>query len=101
MTGTSTTEIDPKDSLSYGLSLGYFVTPQVQLEFVWSRQATQLEVSGTNTVEIGDVNLDNYHGGLSYHFGESDAERPSVPLAGPRRHGDGRPRLHRPHRRGA
>ena len=73
--------IDPADSISYGLSLGYFVTENVQLEFVWSRQPTTLEISGTQTVEIGDLNIDNYHGGFSYHFGEIDAgARPYLSL---------------------
>jgi outer membrane protein W len=73
--------IGPKDSISFGLSLGYFVTPTTQLEFVWNHQGTQLEVSGTNTVEIGDVSLDDFHGGVSYHFGDTDASaRPYLSL---------------------
>ena len=73
--------IGPKDSISYGISLGYFVTPTTQLEFVWNHQATQLELGGTNTAEIGDVSLDDFHGGVSYHFGDSDASaRPYLSL---------------------
>ena len=65
--------IGPKDSISYSLTLGYFVTPNWQLEALWSRQPTQLEVGGTNSADIGDMNFDNIHGIASYHFGEPDA----------------------------
>jgi len=72
---------DPKDSASYGFSAGFFVTEQVELGFLWGRQDTVLELSGTSTVEVADLNIDNYHGFFAYNFGHSRATvRPYVLL---------------------
>lgn len=49
------------------------MTPSWELEFLWNRQQSKLEVGGTNTVEFGDMNVDNYHGILSYNFGDRRA----------------------------
>lgn len=71
--------IDPQDSVSFSLTLGYFVTENWEIELLWDRQPTKLEIGGTNTFEIGDLNLDNYHGLVSYNFGDSDAQaRPFI-----------------------
>jgi len=65
--------IDPQDSFTYSLSAGYFLTENVEIGFLWGRQATKLEASGTRVVEIGDINIDNYHGYFAYNFGDVDA----------------------------
>jgi outer membrane protein W len=71
--------IEPKDSFSWGLSLGFFVTPNVQVEFLYDQQKSQFAVTGTSAIDIGDVNVSNYHGVLAYNFGDSDAQvRPFV-----------------------
>jgi outer membrane protein W len=65
--------IDPKDSFSWGLSIGYFFNENSQLEFIYDQQVSTLEASGTATTEIDDFTIKNYHGVYSYHFGETDA----------------------------
>ncbi len=65
--------IEPKDSFSYGLNIGFFVNPNVEIGFLFSQQKSKLEVIGTAAREIGDQSVDNYHGYLAYNFGESDA----------------------------
>jgi outer membrane protein W len=71
--------IDPKDSFSWGLTAGFFVTPNVQLEFLFDQQQSKLAVTGTSTVDVGDMSVSNYHGVLAYNFGASDASvRPFV-----------------------
>jgi hypothetical protein len=65
--------LDPKDSFGWGFDIGVFVTPQVELGFLYSNQPTTLEISGTNTVEIGDMSVTTYHGYFAYNFGEEDA----------------------------
>jgi len=71
--------IDPQDSLSYGAQVGFFVTPNFEVGFLWDRQDTKLEVSGTRTVEIGDLTVSNYHGYFAYNLGDADAPvRPYV-----------------------
>jgi len=66
--------IEPKDSFSYNLHLGYFVNPALEVGFLFSQQKSQLEVGGTQTFTIGDMNVDNYHGFIAYHFGDEDAK---------------------------
>jgi opacity protein-like surface antigen len=65
--------IEPKDSFSYSLNLGFFVTPNVEVGGLFSQQKSKLEVGGTTVREIGDQSVDNYHGYFAYNFGESDA----------------------------
>jgi len=71
--GNTYDRIDPKDSMSFGLSFGYFVTPKAQVGFLWTRQPTTLEVSGTTVKEIADINIDGYYGFIAYHFGDEEA----------------------------
>jgi len=71
--GNIYTEIGPKDSASFNANVGFYVTPQVELGFLWGRQKGTLEVLGTTTREVGDQNIDNYHGYVAYNFGEPDA----------------------------
>ena len=74
--------IEPKDSFSYSLNLGFFVTPQVEVGFLFSQQKSTLQVTGTTDREIGDQSVDNYHGYFAYNFGEPDASVRPYLLAG-------------------
>jgi hypothetical protein len=65
--------IDPKDSSSWGFTGEYFINENIEVGFQFNRQASTLEVGGTTTREIGDFNVDNYHGIFSYNFGHSEA----------------------------
>ena len=71
--------IEPKDSFSWGLTVGFFVSPTLEVGFLFDRQESQFQVTGTSTINIGDVGVANYHGILAHNFGESDAQvRPFV-----------------------
>jgi outer membrane protein W len=71
--------IDPKDSFSWNLTFGYYFTEQWEIEFLYGQQASKLELGGTNTREIGDFAIKNYHGIFSYNFGDSSAKaRPFI-----------------------
>jgi hypothetical protein len=73
--------IEPKDSMSWSLSLGYFVNPNTEIGFLFDQQMSTLAVTGTTEREIGDMNVSNYHGYFAYNFGESDAKvRPFLML---------------------
>lgn len=61
-------QIEPVDSLSWGFTLGYIMTSRLEIEFLYDRQPTTLQVTGTNTVEVADMTITNYHGMLSFHF---------------------------------
>ena len=65
--------IDPQDSAHFGFSGGVFVNPNTEIGFLYRRQMTKLDVSGTNTKTLGDLNIDNYHGYFTYYFGDPDA----------------------------
>ena len=65
---------DPKDSAMFGLGIGFFVTPSAEVGFLWRRQATAIELSGTTTTELGDTNIDGYHGYFAYYFGDPEGK---------------------------
>jgi hypothetical protein len=70
--GSVYTRADPMDGVSFGASLGVFITPQAEFEFAWGHRATTLDVSGTGPVRSGDMTIDNYHGHFVYNFGERE-----------------------------
>ena len=71
--------VDPKDAFSWGARLGYNMSPNVEVGFLFDQQSTQLEIGGTSPFEIGDLSVRNYHGYFAYNFGEPDASaRPYV-----------------------
>src|SRR5512135_1750505 len=59
--GATYTRADPKDSVSYGFTFGVYATPQAEVEFLWNRQASTLEVTGSGPTLSGDMNVDTYH----------------------------------------
>ena len=61
--------IDPVDSVSWGFTLGVFLTRGLELEFLFDRQLSTLQVGGTSTVDVADLSIGNYHGAFSYNFG--------------------------------
>jgi opacity protein-like surface antigen len=70
--GAVYTRADPKDSADFGFTFGGYLTPQVEIEFLWSRQMSAMEVRGTGPTLSGDMNVDNYHGNFVYNFGDED-----------------------------
>jgi len=71
--------VDPKDSGSYGFSVGVVVGGHSEVGFMFGQQLSKLELGGTNTREVGDLKLTGYHGYFGYNFGEPDAQvRPFI-----------------------
>ena len=60
--------VDPKDSSAFGASFGIHVAGGAELGFMYSRQFSKLQFGGTNDREVGDLNIDTYHGYFSYDF---------------------------------
>jgi hypothetical protein len=60
--------LDPADALSWGFTAGVFITPRVELEFLYNRQSTTLQASGITVTDVGDLTISNYHGIGSFHF---------------------------------
>jgi opacity protein-like surface antigen len=65
--------IDPKDSFSWGLRVGFLVTEEAEVGFLFDQQPTTLQISGTSKFDIGDMSVRNYHGYFAYNFGDGDA----------------------------
>ena len=73
--------VDPKDSWAWGLRLGLFAGENSEIGFLYDQQPTEIEVSGTSTVKLGDIKLHNYHGYYAFNFGDAEAGvRPVRPL---------------------
>jgi opacity protein-like surface antigen len=71
--------VDPVDSMNFGFSLGFFLSPSAEIGFLWRRQASKAEVSGTDVVTLGDWNIDGYHGYAAYYFGDPEGKvRPYI-----------------------
>ena len=77
--GQTYDRVDPQDSVNFGFSLGFLATPSAEIGFLWRRQATKLDVSGTTVTTVGDMNIDGYHGYGAYYFGDPEAKaRPYI-----------------------
>lgn len=70
---------DPKDSASFGFSLGVLASEHAEVGFIYGRQPTQFLLGGTAEREIGDLDITTYHGYFAYNFGAADSPvRPFV-----------------------
>jgi hypothetical protein len=65
--------IEPKDSFSYSLNVGFLANPNLEIGFLFAQQKSTLQVTGTTEREVGDQSVDNYHGYVAYNFGDEDA----------------------------
>jgi hypothetical protein len=65
--------IDIKDSFSWGFGVGFNVSETAEVGFLFNQQMSTLAIEGTNTLDIGDMNVTSYHPYFAYNFGESDA----------------------------
>jgi hypothetical protein len=70
--------VDPKDAFSWGARIGFNLTPNTELGFLFNMQSTDLEASGIVNLSVPQT-VYNYHGYFAYNFGEADATaRPYV-----------------------
>jgi len=65
--------IDPKDSFSWGAQIGFLVSENVEVGFLFNQQQSKLVLGGQATREIGDQSIYNYHGYVAYNFGYGDS----------------------------
>lgn len=70
-------KINPTSGMSYGFMFGFFVNENMEVGFLYDRQNSMLEASGTTKTEFADLKVTNYHGVFIYNFAdEDDAVRP-------------------------
>ena len=73
--------IEPDDAVSYAFTIGFFASEGAEVGFQWNRQQSKLLVGGPGigNRDVGDMNVDNYHGYFAYNFGDYDVPvRPYV-----------------------
>jgi hypothetical protein len=69
--------IDVKSGGSFGLSFGAVMQTGGEIGFMWGRQMSKLGVSGPGTsIDIGDMDIDHYHGYFGYNFIPGSHVRP-------------------------
>jgi len=67
--------VDPKDSFRWGLDVGVYTTENVEVGFMWNQQMSALVLKGPAAErEVGDMNVNQYHGYFAYNMGDSDAK---------------------------
>lgn len=74
--------IDPKDSFSWGARIGIFATKHAEIGFLFNEQQSKLQIGGSSTFEVGNLDVRNYHGYFAYNFGPSHAPVRPYLLAG-------------------
>ncbi|MCG6920618.1 MAG: porin family protein [Acidobacteria bacterium] len=67
------TGIGPSDGLSWGLRLGIMASKHAEIGFLFNQQPTEIEITGTSTVKLGDESIRNYHGYIGYNLGGAHA----------------------------
>jgi outer membrane protein with beta-barrel domain len=67
--------LDVTSGGSFGFTIGAFVGPNFELEFLWDRQFSTVQISNpAPDLTLADQNVDNYHGNFVYNWGELDAK---------------------------
>ena len=67
--------LDVTSGGSFGFTIGAFVGPNFELEFLWDRQFSTVQISNpAPDLTLADQNVDNYHGNFVYNWGEPDAK---------------------------
>jgi hypothetical protein len=66
--------IGPKDAMSFGLDFGFFVNENIEVGGLFSQQKSKMVLGGTNTRELGDWAVQNYHGIVTYNLGDPPAK---------------------------
>jgi len=65
---------------SYGFTIGAFVSERFEVEFLYSRQSSEIQISEPSpTRKLANQDVENYHGVVSYNWGGAhSAFRPYI-----------------------
>jgi opacity protein-like surface antigen len=66
--------VDVKDGTSWGFSVGVHANDNVEVGFLFGQQFSRLDLTGTNTLEVGDLTVTSYHPYVAFNVGEVDAQ---------------------------
>ena len=75
-------KVHVKNSLNAGVTFGYNFSEQVEAEFLWRRQYSEGEATGTVipspvvpiSGKLFNLNIDQYQGNMLYHFASGEAK---------------------------
>jgi hypothetical protein len=71
--GQILTHVNPTGGGAWHVTAGLFANENLEIEFLWSRQRSQLEAVGEATsLILTTMSVDNYHGSLVYNFNTRD-----------------------------
>ena len=72
--------IDPKDAFKWGFGIGALLGENAEVGFLYGQAASTLQISGpTQTVDVGDMKINNYHAYFQYNFGDNQTKvRPYI-----------------------
>jgi opacity protein-like surface antigen len=77
--GNSYNAIDIKDAFNWGLMFGVMPNDHFEVGFMFNQQQSALRLEGTKNRELGDMNVNSYHGYFAYNFGDREAKlRPYI-----------------------
>jgi len=63
--------VDPKDSFKWGLGAGVLLGQHGEVGFLFGQQLSKLQIGGSQTIDVGDLTVNTYHGYYAYNFGDS------------------------------
>lgn len=66
-------EINSADSASWGFGAGFHVNDRFEVGFLFNQQFSELQVKGTNTIDVGNLNVYTYHPYVAFNVGETGA----------------------------
>jgi opacity protein-like surface antigen len=77
--GNRYSAVDLKDAFNWGLWFGVMASDNFEVGFMFNQQQSALRLEGTANRELGDMNINTYHGYFAYNFGDADAKvRPYI-----------------------
>jgi outer membrane protein W len=65
--------VDPKSGASWGIRAAYLVDENVEVGVLFDQQLSRVEISGSRTLELGDMSISNIHAYGAYNFLDPDA----------------------------
>jgi opacity protein-like surface antigen len=72
--GNTYNAVDVKDAFNWGLWFGVNATPNFEIGFMFNQQQSMLRLEGTQNRDLGDMDINSYHGYFAYNFGDPEAK---------------------------
>jgi len=80
--GNTYDAVDLKDSMNWGLMFGVMASNNLEVGFMFNQQMSALRLEGSQFRELGDMNINSYHGYVGINFGDPESKvRPYVLMA--------------------